>query len=506
MSININKLELKITQKLKKYQLGDILYSLHCLYKKTDIPPFIIAGVAQFAIRFSPPSKVTQCLNVVKDIQSIVQLISTYLLADPVTFDRQLHDEFIHSNPVFLILRLVCQQFPFDVSKFSQYTRPIILYQDIPKKLAGKKVIPQFDIIKELEKLNKVSLEDFIKIGFVVSCAAQNNFTFSLEYFKNFQAKGINLSDVKAISKVVNQLTIDRRNFIKLYEKRKNSDRRFRMYDFNPLLQYPIVLPCSGTGFGNNQKVFMCAPVPSLIDERMSIGIYYQLFNQFNDKFTNYFGHVLEEYLGTLLEHSITSEKILKESDIRQCYKGKAPDYAIIDGKTALLFECKATKFNLTAKTQATEEAINNSLKQVLKGFKQLDDFIKACQSKLPELADFHQCEHFEPILISLEPLYLINSEFFREHINQLLRPKGVTNLNWQILSIGELEALQPHLSEGIHFSQVLNNLRQKTFKELLQKLYNKTGKTYKDSFLYPQQEELYQRLGLPDKNDEKKK
>jgi hypothetical protein len=67
------------------------------------------------------------------------------------------------------------------------------------------------------------------------------------------------------------------------------------------------------------------------------------------------------------------------------------------------------------------------------------------------------------------------------------------------ILSIGEIERLQPHLLEGIHLSQVLQNLEQKTFNDVLEDLSAQTNKTYKDSFLYPKQEELYQRLGLPD-------
>jgi hypothetical protein len=79
------------------------------------------------------------------------------------------------------------------------------------------------------------------------------------------------------------------------------------------------------------------------------------------------------------------------------------------------------------------------------------------------------------------------------------LKNDGILNLNWQILSIGEIERLQPHLLEGIYLSQVLQDLEQKTFNDVLEDLTAKTQKTYKDSFLYPKQEELYQRLGIPD-------
>ena len=165
----------------------------------------------------------------------------------------------------------------------------------------------------------------------------------------------------------------------------------------------------------------------------------------------------------------------------------------------AILIECKAVKLKKDAKTMANEEAINESLKQIIKGLKQLNEFIEACRKNLPGLDKFDGCSKFKPVLVSLEKVYLINSDPFRNHINDLLRDEGIINLDWQILSIGELERLQPHLVEGIHLSEVLRDLEQKTFNDVLENLAAQTHKTYKDSFLYPKQEELYQRLGLPD-------
>lgn len=68
----------------------------------------------------------------------------------------------------------------------------------------------------------------------------------------------------------------------------------------------------------------------------------------------------------------------------------------------------------------------------------------------MPELERFQDCNIFKPVLITFEPLELINSEFFRKHINQLLQEEGIQDLAWQILSVGNLEILQPHLATGI--------------------------------------------------------
>jgi hypothetical protein len=496
---DLDKLELKIRQKISKFRLGDVLYSLYGT--KDRLPPFITAGIALFAVRFSPPSLVTQNLRLV-NIQPIIKLVSDYLLADPITFDKEIHDNFINSNPVFLILRVVCSQFPFDVSRFSQFSRPMLLYYDIPNSLAGQKGIPNFELQQEFENLNGVSIPEFISIGFAASAFASNNFTFSLNLFEQVRSRGINLPDNKVISQVINQLSGTQIKLNNLYIQRKISDRRFRMYDFNPLREHPLILPCRGRGFVKSGQDFICAPVPTLIDERISIGIYYQLFNNFKQKFADYFGYILEEYLKIVLNNSITSEVFVDIRNLSINNNIKSPDYAIIDGSIALIFECKATKFNLPAQTIASEEAVNDSLKQVKKGLIQLDTFIKACKSKLPGLHQFHHCTIFKPILVSLEPLYLINSVDFRNHVNELLKNESIVNLDWRIFSIGELEVLQPHLVQGINLSQVIQNLENNTFNDVFKQLCSKTNKSYKDSFLYPKQEELYQRLGIPDRSE----
>lgn len=273
---DLDELELKIRKKLSKLKLGDVLYSL---YATKGLDSFITAGIALFAVRFSQPSLVTQNLRLV-NIHPIIKLVSDYLLADPITFDKEIHDNFIDSNPVFLMLRLVYSQFPFNISPFSQFSRPMLLYYDIPNRLAGQTGIPKFDLPKEFENLNGVSIPEFIMIGFVASAFA-NDFKFSLNSFEEKRSQGINLPDNKVISQVIDQLSIDKTKLNNLSEQRKIPDPRFRMYNFNPLREHPLILPYRGRGFGKSGQDFFCAPVPTLIYERVSIGIYYQLFNRF---------------------------------------------------------------------------------------------------------------------------------------------------------------------------------------------------------------------------------
>ncbi len=497
----LENLESTIQSVLGNLKLGDVLHSLYLLKKSSpELEPFMIGGTALFAIRFCPPSKTSQ-LRKNYDIRNIVNISNKYYLADPITFDKDLHDKFMDENPVFLLLRVASSQFPFKPGRFSEFSRPALLFHEIPQQLKNLPGIPEFDLDSKFQAITGVSVIDFITIGFVIYSECRGNFSVSQDYFKKMRKKGINVSD-QSLRAVLNQLIADKSKFLEIYEKQKNQDRRFRMYDFNPLLSYPIIRPCQNKQFSTPDKDFIHAPVPELVASRMSSGIFYQMFNTYGTEFSEYFGFVFERYVGLVLEKCLLSQQLLSESDIRNFYpakKGKAPDWIIVDGSTVLLFECKATRFSRAAQAIASEDSVNKSLAQVKKGLKQLASFISACQAKISELQKFHHCSTFKPIFVSLEPLFLINSEFFREYINTLLTAEGVTGLDWQILSIDELEALQPHITAGFNLSQVLDELRNKSFNDVHENLISQTNKSFADSFLYDKQEELYQRLGLPE-------
>jgi hypothetical protein len=513
---DLDKLEAYIGEKFGKLKLGDVLHSLYLLKKSSpELRPFMIAGVSLFTMRFCPPSNASQSINNY-DIRFLVDLCNKYHLADPITFDQDLHSEFMDSNPVFMVLRLVSSQFPFEPGRFGEFSRPSFLFHEIPKQLQGLPGIPQFDFESKFQEITGVSVHDFITTGFVISAASQANFAVNRDYFKKTRKRGISVPNDQVVGNVLNQLAADKFSLIELYENRTNKDRRFKMYDFNPLLSYPVIKPCQNKQFSTSDMDFIHAPVPELVGSRISTGIFYQMYNAYctksGNEFSDYFGHVFERYVGLILENCITSEQLLSEADIRKFYptnKGKAPDWILIDGSTLILFECKATRFSRAAQALASEEAVNSSLAQVKKGLKQLSSFMSACRSQAQELERFHGCTTFKPILVSLEPLHLVNSTFFREHINSLLADEDVTEFDWQILSVDDLEALQPHTAAGFKLAQVLNDLLTKSFNDVLRELSSQTQRTFAHSFLYQKQEELYQRLDIfkdhPSKNKQRK-
>lgn len=473
-------------------------------YPPIKLEPFMIAGAAMFALRYCPPRPFRKTYRPLHDSELVpfARLVNDYLLADPLSFDKAIEEDYYEANPVFTFLRFVASQFPYNVGYYGQYARFLILYEELPPVLAGRPGIPRFDLQAAFEALNGVSLRDFVKVGFVAWAAARsaNHLGFSRAYFDKARAQGMVLPSDSEMLNVLGQLTTTQEKFVAEYEKHKNVDRRFAMYDFNPLLSYPIVRPFASEEAPRPEEDAMVAPLPDLLLSRLSVGVFYQVFNRHKEEFSRYFGHLLSEYVGIVLRNSVPPGMLVAEEDVRKTYpdtEGKVPDWAVVDGTTAVLIECKATRFTRKALSTGDEGAVNDGLKQVIKGLKQLDEFAKACKARRSGLERFHGCTTFEPVLTTLEPLYLVNSTFFREHIDGLLTAQGVTDLPWLILPVDELERLQPHLAAGINLGETIDGLRDATFNDVLEGLLRQTNLTYKDSFLYPKEEELYRLIGV---------
>lgn len=498
--------ENQINAAFRQYKLDHILLGIK--FAKSKLEPFVIAGMALFAFRNCTAGLKYQQVKYLEwdHVSYLAHLVTQYLLADPLTFDKSILKRFQNSNPVFAMLRIVGNQFPYNVNLFGQYARPMILFNDLPKQLAGRPSIPSFDFEDSFFKITGFSIADFVKVGFLAYIAAEFSKAFTRGYFEKARSQGIKVPHDTEILPIIEQLSTDPNKYIRTYRKYMENDRSFAMYDFNPLFLYPIVRPWRQNKFVSMDQDRMLAPIPNLIAERISIGIFYQMFNHYKTDFSKYFGHVFEAYVGCILKESNFSSALLSEEDIRRKYndqKGKVPDWAIIDGATTILIECKATRFSRAATTLGTEEAISDSLKQVIKGLEQLHDFKIACETKVKGLELFHSSNEFIPVLITLEPLHMINSILFKEFINQKLAKKGKTSFSWRILSIGELETLQAHLAVGVSFSEIVRKLDARTFYDILKEIISLTGKTYKDSFLYKTNQKMYRLLGVPDKTAE---
>ncbi len=159
--MSMDKLEEEIRSTVRRFPSDKVLSAVHHATKnstgstaainqifpldKGGFRPFIAAGISAFAIRFSNPNRYTDKEFTLSDLANLYKLVFDYLAADPITTDEEVAKEFYKSNPVFMILRLVASQFPFEVNTFGYIGQPLLLFGELPKVLENKKEVPKFD-------------------------------------------------------------------------------------------------------------------------------------------------------------------------------------------------------------------------------------------------------------------------------------------------------------------------------------------------------------------------
>ncbi|HEX8362603.1 MAG TPA: hypothetical protein VF613_20955 [Longimicrobium sp.] len=493
-------LEAGIRGRLAKFPVDEILLAIRDAGDR--IVPFVAAGLASFAVRScGPPSGKVDSIAW-RHLGPLVDAVAHYLLTDPIVFDEDAAQDLKQSSPSRVLLRIMGSQFPYHVNGFEAFARSLVLFEEIPQALKGQPGIPDFDFDERLRAITGgLALSDIVKFGFVGWALSHRPRGLTKHSLEELRQRGLRLGTPAEMRLGFQLLSASPAEFRELHAQTGQSDSRFGMYEFNPLHRKPLIRPWGEEPFWSERGSRMIAPVPDLIAARVSLGNYHQMLTTYGFDFTQYFGHVFSEYCGYLLRGAGVGS-LLSEDDIRRRYpssKGrKAPDWVIVDGSTAILVECKATRFTRAAISTGAEQAVNDSLKQVLKGFKQLHLFREACKAGTPGLEALHHCTDFLPVVLTLEQLYGVNSSFFRDDIDALLRADGVVGLPWRVVAMEELEYVERHVRGGIPWTEALATIPSE---EVIADYVARTGmKTNENACLFPKYLDLMDRLGVPDR------
>jgi hypothetical protein len=488
---------------LQRHELDYVLAGIR--QSLTKLNAFTAAGIAMFAIRYSlPPVARPPELRVMSwsEVAPLASLVEQYLIADPVTFDGQIEDQYHGSTLIPIVLRLTGNQFPYDVSFFGQYARALKLFHFIPQTLGPASVRQYFDIDAAFRKLTGIRVTDFIDVGYGAFAVATSKSAFTGGWFQKARSQGMRFDD-DVVTKALDHLAADQWQLRDLYEAYKQPDRRYGMHDFNPLFVYPLVRPWPKREWTTLDEDRMIAPLPGLILTRLSEGIYHHLFSKYRDDFARYFGQVFENYVGEILTKSLGRAQLLSERDIRSTYKsGKLPDYVLVDGDKAILIECKATGLQRKALATADATSIDQTVNRIVEGLIQLHEFKAACHNRTSGLEQLHGCSDLKLVIVTFEPFYIVNSVPFKEVITRMLvRELKTTEANlspWYVLAVDQLEKMQPHFAADIKVSDVIDELLNgRTFNDVLKESAEKTDKSYKDSFLYEIEESIWDRLNI---------
>jgi hypothetical protein len=331
-----------------------------------------------------------------------------------VRMHANLEDAFTSPNNTDLegfLIRTAWEQFPYQDLKNAMIPRTLMLLKDADEALSHTPI----DLGTVWTGITGLSLEEFLAIGFAY-LAGVTNYT---RIHRHFAARGIfegkiSVDQCEAFLKLTSTTYED---FRVASEPYKVNNPRYVKTEFNVLAQRPLVV------VGDE----LIAPVPRLLLHRISDGIRYDLRDHLRledrNPFSEYFGLLFEWYTGRLLKSAFSPSTVFPEP-VYGRPELRGPDWIVIDGDTALLFECRTSGLALASKTTADREQLIEDLKRILiqtaRRFPGKVSDLRAGKTNV----DLDGVTNFVPIVLTHEPAYVepvLRSFAARELSNEAL-------------------------------------------------------------------------------------
>ena len=162
--------------------------------------------------------------------------------------------------------------------------------------------------------------------------------------------KGIN------VKLMLDNLSTDREEILKFHNETKNNDRKFRIYDYNPYSQYPLLK--------HNGKFLI--PIPQYLFHAITEGFYHRLCELIGINFREKFGkNVFENCVGDILNWNKSDYTIIREFPYGRKGGKESPDYILVKNSELIFIEIKGT----TPRIELRGNDPKVFKEQLLKGF-----------------------------------------------------------------------------------------------------------------------------------------
>jgi hypothetical protein len=463
--------------------------------------PHIGAALAEFSVRWSNPHR--RRIPTFDEFGELYSRAADFVLMNPLEFDAEAHEAFQEDFRNVLI-RLSGTQLTASFRSVAHFGRASMLWDDAVIRANKRKEARglNFDFEEAFQSSFGVALKDYLKVVFIASSAALGNgVCIERAYFEKSRQLGVDVPSEEDVLAALEQICVTPRQLRDEQERWQQEDRRYRCYDFNPLLDTPIIRAHGDTSASKPSLDKMYAPIPHLVARCASSRIYYRMVREHDipgetlNRFQSYFGFVFEEYIGLLLRASF-GDGLMSESELRGSgVEGKVVDWAYLEDGQLFAFECKACRFpQHTFGSPGADDYYRRGLRQISKGLNQLNEFTQQVRQDGGRFADIKEVN---PILITYEDLFLMSDDTFRERV-ATYKGRKLELSDWKVFSMTTIEKVQPHLSHGLKMADVMEQFEQSgSIHETIQELATRTGKHYRDSILMKRDRELHASLGL---------
>jgi hypothetical protein len=320
------------------------------------------------------------------------------------------------------------EQFPYQDPLQPHLPRYFTLLKTLTDQDCGRVL----DIPREWESSTGIALEDYMILGIAAYSKALQTPLFSKDVFETTPVDSIrSRATPENMAAFLHLCSAD-------YERFRDEsaelaiDAHLRRYEFNLLRKYPLIRPTPHE---------LVSPIPNLILERITRGVYYEMKARFaqagRNPFAEQFGRSFEAYVGFLLKEAYGDEAVHHEprygsSELR------GPDWIVIDGETAVLLECTVTETSLEAKTVADIDRLTDDLKKIYV------DRIRKYQRKIEDLKrgstglDMRHVSRFIPLIVTHESVYV--EPVLRSLIASELERAGITWNDYRLVDICDVE------------------------------------------------------------------
>lgn len=490
----------KIERRIKLYRLDSLLLKIHETSLKhedteNNYLDFIAGSIAKYALL---NSNVYNGLFPIYDeeFRELIRMIAECLIYDP-EFEKErklMVDQ--EERAASLLLRKIGSQARWNIRLHNMLGRTIFLYDEMIKNDKTPTFIKELVNFKFEEKFG-LPLLDFIKIGFLLWAGSRNPGGMNREFFENARRQEMSIPNDKIVQKCLEHFACDPYQFKTICRERELMEGNLHAYKFNPLFEYPIIRPWKGNHQEKPKDDKFIAPVPNLVLYRFTTGLYYQLFNAFNETFSTAFGVLFELYVGKLLEWCKLPGNVLTENDIEKYlpeYNGKKPDYVVFCDEGVILIECKATKYTQDMYELGLKAEAKSCIDQVAKAIQQMNDF----ESQIPSITKACGINYTDlrvhKVIVSFENLLGLTEGPFRNWIDRENKEEGIKT-DWQILWVWYLEEIQPHIAKGANVWSFFNDNDKKSFDKIIKEMKSKTGAGYSDGVLSKYENRIFNEL-----------
>lgn len=365
-----------------------------------------------------------------------------------------LDDAFLDQDPTTtplgafaFILRTAWEQFTFQDPIGNLIPR----YYTIFKTMNELDEVRVIDVPAQFLAKTGLTIEEFMTLGVAAWSIADRHSQFFERAFIETEVAAIALKAADGrLARFLELMAAD-------YARFQEESRRFALdatlakTEFNALRTYPIIRLRAGE---------LTAPVPKLVLERATRGVFYilqdTLMVEKGNPFKEQFGRDFERYVGFLLEEAYGSERVIHEPVYNKEHR-HGPDWLVRDGSAMLVIECTGSGLTLQAKTAAQFDQVVKDVARIYADrIDKFDEKIEALRSGRTGV-DCSGVERFIPVIVTHETLYV--EPAVRAFIREALDDHDELFEQVRLLDIGDVEAVTAwhHLS----FAALLDEWRE---------------------------------------------